>query len=142
MEPILTRQNSWFQLNGFSLLLIMLTLVVDLINWTFDLKVLSMVTTLSILIAAVTNYTGNFLITFYENHMTVEYKLIKRFKTIPYSTIKKAEFVFTPKTGTRLSIVYFDELYLKHSISLFRQDKELADFVKTRLQPIVKTNKF
>ena len=142
MEPVLTRQNSWFQLNGFSLLLIILTLVVDLINWTFDLKVLSMVTTLSILIVAYTNYTGNFLIIFYKNHMTVEYKFINRFRTIPYNTIKKAEFIFTPKTGTRLSIVYFDELCLKHSISLFRQDKELTDFVETKLHPIVKTNKF
>jgi hypothetical protein len=141
-NEILSRRNSWTQLNGLGLTFILVSIIFYFISSTTTLTTVFYVTAIAILTIVFTNYVNNFEVKFYESHMTVEYKFIRRLKTINYFAIEKVEFVSTAKSPTRLRIVYLDNKYGRHDLEIIRHDNELVHFVETKLKPIVMTNNF
>ena len=117
-------------------------LIAYIFSSTFTLTSLSIIISIALVTIGLNNYVYNFKADFYEDYMTVEYRFGKRFKTIIYKTIEKADFVSTAKSGTRLVIVYLDIKYGRHHIEILGHDKELMEFVETKLKPFVKTNNF
>lgn len=99
-------------------------------------------TVIAIVTMGLNNYVNNFKADFYENYMTVEYRFGKRFKSISYKAIEKADFVSTGKSPTRLRVVYLDNKYGRHDIEIIRHDEEFMEFVETKIKPIVRTNNF
>lgn len=142
ITPILTKRISWFELNGLGLTSILVGLILYILSSTFTFISMSILIAIGLMFIGLYNYVYNFKADFYDDHMTVEYRFGKRFKTINYKTIEKAEFASTAKSGTRLLVVYLDNHYGRHDIEFLGSDKELIEFVETKIKPIVKTNNF
>lgn len=142
ITPILSRQNTWFQINGFGLVLMLVGIFAYVFISDFTLGGVAIIIAFGIVIIGLYNYEYNLTANFYDDYMTVEYNLGKRYKIIKYKTIEKAKFITTAKSGTWLSIVYLDNKYGRHEISILGPDKELMEFVETKLKPIVRTNNF